>query len=209
MLSTHPAAEFLFSATLDQKAPFNFTNLLPVVSETGLGQICFPALVAPADYAGKPGVIQVIQKGPDGILYQVSLQLEGRLCKCLNSQLAVRSSQLRFRRQQHRELQLHKCYRFNCHNHQSKQLRHQPILVGVRLCICHRLQRSFLQLIRLCCSHKCASPGTRTCCCCWYCHSILAVTNTKQYLDMGSRRRIRGFSMYHHKSCWTPQHRCV
>jgi hypothetical protein len=74
LLSTHPAADFLFRATLDQKAPFNFTNLLPVISETGLGQFCLPALVAPADFAGKPGVIQVIQNGPDGILYQVSLE---------------------------------------------------------------------------------------------------------------------------------------
>src|SRR5882757_3174175 len=37
MLSTHPAADWLFRATLDQIAPFNWTNLLPVVSETGLG----------------------------------------------------------------------------------------------------------------------------------------------------------------------------
>ncbi|KAJ9616855.1 hypothetical protein H2200_000575 [Cladophialophora chaetospira] len=70
LLSTHPAADFLFRVTLDQKPPFNFTNVLPVVSETGLGQFCLPNLVAPADYAGKPGVVQVIQQGPDGILYQ-------------------------------------------------------------------------------------------------------------------------------------------
>ncbi|KIW70577.1 hypothetical protein PV04_02833 [Phialophora macrospora] len=70
LLSTHPAADFLFRATTDQQPPFNFTNLLPVVSETGVGQFCLPALVAPADFAGKPGVIQVIQDGPDGILYQ-------------------------------------------------------------------------------------------------------------------------------------------
>ena len=72
MLSTHPAANWLFRATLDQKAPFNWTNLLPVVEETGLGQFCLPAIKAPSDFTGKPGVIQVIQQGPDGILYQVS-----------------------------------------------------------------------------------------------------------------------------------------
>ncbi|KIV81603.1 hypothetical protein PV11_03776 [Exophiala sideris] len=70
MLSTHPAADWLFRATLDQQAPFNWTNLLPVVSETGLGQFCLPALTAPSDFAGKDGVIQVIQNGPDGVLYQ-------------------------------------------------------------------------------------------------------------------------------------------
>ncbi|KAK5446732.1 hypothetical protein LTS15_009665 [Exophiala xenobiotica] len=70
MLSTHPAADWLFRVTLDQKAPFNWTNLLPVVSETGLGQFCLPNLKAPSDFAGKSGVVQVIQHGPDGILYQ-------------------------------------------------------------------------------------------------------------------------------------------
>lgn len=77
MLSTHPAADFLFRATLDQQAPFNFTNLLPVVSETGLGQFCLPNLQAPEEFAGKTGLVQVIQKGPDGILYQVRSQQEG------------------------------------------------------------------------------------------------------------------------------------
>lgn len=74
MLSTHPAADWLFRVTLDQKAPFNWTNLLPVVSETGLGQFCLPALKAPSEFAGQTGLIQVIQDGPDGILYQVSQQ---------------------------------------------------------------------------------------------------------------------------------------
>ena len=74
LLSTHPAADFLFRATLDTKAPFNWTNLLPVVSETGLGQFCLPNLVIPSGFAGKPGVVQVIQQGPDGILYQVSIE---------------------------------------------------------------------------------------------------------------------------------------
>ncbi len=75
MLSTHPAADWLFRVTLDQKAPFNWTNLLPVVSETGLGQFCLPNLKAPSDFAGKSGVVQVIQHGPDGILYQVHIAL--------------------------------------------------------------------------------------------------------------------------------------
>lgn len=73
VLSTHPAADWLFRATLDQQAPFNWTNLLPVVSETGLGQFCLPNLQAPDDFAGKTGLIQVIQDGPDGTLYQVSI----------------------------------------------------------------------------------------------------------------------------------------
>jgi hypothetical protein len=71
LLSTHPAADFLFRVTLDKQAPFNWTNLLPVVSETGIGQFCLPSLVAPAEFAGNQGLVQVIQQGPDGTLYQV------------------------------------------------------------------------------------------------------------------------------------------
>ncbi|EXJ90085.1 hypothetical protein A1O3_03154 [Capronia epimyces CBS 606.96] len=70
MLSTHPAADWLFRATLDRQEPFNWTNLLPVVSETGLGQFCLPDLKAPSDFTGKTGILQVMQHGPDGILYQ-------------------------------------------------------------------------------------------------------------------------------------------
>jgi len=70
MLSVHPAADWLFRGTLDQKAPFNWTDLLPVVSETGLGQFCIPDIKAPTSWSGKQGLVQVIQHGPDGILYQ-------------------------------------------------------------------------------------------------------------------------------------------
>ena len=71
MLSVHPASEWLFKATLDQEAPFNWTNLLPVVDETGIGQFCLPHLKAPESFAGHPGLVQVIQQSPDGTLYQV------------------------------------------------------------------------------------------------------------------------------------------
>lgn len=80
MLSTHPASDWLFRATLDQKEPFNWTNLLPVVSETGLGQFCLPNLKAPADFTGKTGLLQVIQHGPDGVLYQVHPRKLHRVC---------------------------------------------------------------------------------------------------------------------------------
>jgi hypothetical protein len=40
--STHPEADWLFRATLSQQEPFNWTNLLPVVHETGLGDFCIP-----------------------------------------------------------------------------------------------------------------------------------------------------------------------
>jgi len=70
--STHPQAEWLFRATLDKTGTGdNFTNLLPVVSEAGLGSYCEPGLTVPGTWAGSDGVIQVIQHGPDGSLFQV------------------------------------------------------------------------------------------------------------------------------------------
>lgn len=71
MLSTHPKADWLFRATLSKQAPFNWTNLLPVVEETGLGRFCLPTLRAPPEFAGQQGVIQVQQDAVDGLLYQV------------------------------------------------------------------------------------------------------------------------------------------
>lgn len=71
MLSTHPQAQWLFRATLSKEAPFNWTNLLPVVDETGLGSFCLPQLQAPTEFVGHQGLIQVIQDAADGELYQV------------------------------------------------------------------------------------------------------------------------------------------
>lgn len=70
-LTTHPQADWLFRATLSTAAPFNWTNILPVVSESGLGDFCLTGLTVPSDFAGQRGVIQVIQDAVDGSLYQV------------------------------------------------------------------------------------------------------------------------------------------
>lgn len=69
--STHPAAEFLYRATLDKTTSANWTDLLPVVGETGLGAFCERNVELPSTWAGQQGIIQVVQKGPDGILFQV------------------------------------------------------------------------------------------------------------------------------------------
>ncbi|RMZ77993.1 hypothetical protein DV737_g4099, partial [Chaetothyriales sp. CBS 132003] len=70
ILSTHPQAQWLFRATVDQQAPFNWTNILPVVDETGLGQFCPTGLTLPQEFVGQNGLIQVIQDAADGYLYQ-------------------------------------------------------------------------------------------------------------------------------------------
>ncbi|RMZ91843.1 hypothetical protein DV736_g899, partial [Chaetothyriales sp. CBS 134916] len=70
ILSTHPQGQWLFRATLDQQAPFNWTNLLPVVDEVGLGDFCPTGLAVPQEFVGQKGLIQVIQDAVDGKLYQ-------------------------------------------------------------------------------------------------------------------------------------------
>lgn len=69
--SGHPQADWLFRVTLSKADPFNWTNLLPVVDETGLGFFCLENVMAPAEFAGKQGLVQVIQNAADGALYQV------------------------------------------------------------------------------------------------------------------------------------------
>ena len=72
LLTTHPQAQFLYRGTLDKQAPFNWTNLLPVVNEQGLGDFCLPNMQVPMNWANQSGLLQIIMDGPDGILYQVS-----------------------------------------------------------------------------------------------------------------------------------------
>ena len=70
--SIHPAATWLFRATLDQTASGNWTSLLPAVQQTGLGNYCETGVKVPSTWAGSKGVIGIVQDAPDGILYQVS-----------------------------------------------------------------------------------------------------------------------------------------
>lgn len=73
MMSIHPEATWLFRATLDLNATANWTSLLPVVQQSGLGDFCEPAVTAPSLWVGQKGVLGVVQHGPDGILYQVRM----------------------------------------------------------------------------------------------------------------------------------------
>ena len=71
--STHPEAAWLYRATTDQQAPFNWTNILPVVNQNGLGDFCLPMLKLPNSFTNHSGFIQVMQDAADGLLYQVML----------------------------------------------------------------------------------------------------------------------------------------
>ncbi|KAE8452082.1 hypothetical protein EG329_002248 [Mollisiaceae sp. DMI_Dod_QoI] len=70
LTSIHPQATWLFRATLDITASGNWTNLLPTIQQTGLGDFCEPSIAVPASWAGSKGVIGIVQDAPDGILYQ-------------------------------------------------------------------------------------------------------------------------------------------
>lgn len=67
----HPQSNFLYRGILDQSAGGGWTQLFPIVSQTGLGDFCEPAVPAPASWVGQKGIIGVVADGPDGILFQV------------------------------------------------------------------------------------------------------------------------------------------
>jgi len=72
--SIHPQANWLFRATLgSNQNTTNWTQLIPIVQQTGLGDYCEKSIAVPASWAGQQGIISVVQDAPDGILYQVRL----------------------------------------------------------------------------------------------------------------------------------------
>lgn len=68
----HPVGQWSFRATTDTKAPYAFEEIVPLVNTTGIGDFCLDYMRAMDSFAGKPGIIQVVDNSPDGILYQVS-----------------------------------------------------------------------------------------------------------------------------------------
>jgi hypothetical protein len=71
VVTSHPQVNMLFRATLDTTAQGNWSVLYPVIATYGLGSFCIPTVPAPKEFAGKNGVVQVIQNGEDGLLFQV------------------------------------------------------------------------------------------------------------------------------------------
>lgn len=82
IFSSHPAGEWSFFATTDTEAPFNFTEIVPVVKSSGIGEFCLTNIRAPSDFAGKSGVLQVVDKSVDGELYQVRLAIVFQVHTC-------------------------------------------------------------------------------------------------------------------------------
>ena len=95
MTSIHPMATWLFRATLDQTASGNWTDLLPAVVQTGLGNYCETGITVPSTWAGSKGVIGIVQDAPDGILYQVIDLILSIFNPFANGDLEVFDCQLR------------------------------------------------------------------------------------------------------------------
>ncbi|KAF4580831.1 expression library immunization antigen 1 [Ophiocordyceps camponoti-floridani] len=70
MRLTHQQGNWLFRATTDEKANGGWTQLFPIVMQSGLGDFCEPAVSVPAEFAGKKGVVSVVSSATDGLLYQ-------------------------------------------------------------------------------------------------------------------------------------------
>ncbi|ROV99057.1 hypothetical protein VMCG_06635 [Cytospora schulzeri] len=66
----HVTANWLFRATLDDTAASNWTQLFPILTQTGLGDYCQPAVSAPESWVGQQGVVGVVADAADGLLYQ-------------------------------------------------------------------------------------------------------------------------------------------
>ncbi|PHH66176.1 hypothetical protein CDD81_239 [Ophiocordyceps australis] len=70
MRSTHQQSNWLFRGTLDEKAEKGWKQMFPIVMQTGLGDFCEPSVPAPAQWAGKKGVVSIVSSATDGLLYQ-------------------------------------------------------------------------------------------------------------------------------------------
>ncbi|KAB5517521.1 hypothetical protein GE09DRAFT_1230871 [Coniochaeta sp. 2T2.1] len=66
----HSQANWLFRGTLDETAAGNWTQLFPIVQQSGLGFFCESAIPAPEEWVGKQGVVGIVANAVDGLLYQ-------------------------------------------------------------------------------------------------------------------------------------------
>ena len=73
ILSTHPQAAWSFRGTTSTEEPYDWTDITPMVNSTGIGTFCLQYMHVPSEWAGKGGVLQVIDDSVDGTLYQVRI----------------------------------------------------------------------------------------------------------------------------------------
>jgi hypothetical protein len=72
VLSTHSFSTWeIRAALLNNTDTDNWTSLVPLVAQSGVGTFCFPQTPGVAAWVGLEAVLQVTQKAADGALYQV------------------------------------------------------------------------------------------------------------------------------------------
>lgn len=71
VLTTHESVTWEYKAALVSDLN-NWVHLTPTLNQTGVGDFCEPTVPGLGGrWLNKPVVLQVIQHGPDGLLYQV------------------------------------------------------------------------------------------------------------------------------------------
>ncbi len=74
LISTHSRSAFTIRAVLLSEAAnghFNFSDMVPLVQQIGLGALCLNTVPGIAALEGKDAILQVIQVAADGQLFQV------------------------------------------------------------------------------------------------------------------------------------------
>ena len=69
--TSHPEAMWSYRYTTDEEEPLTWTDIVPIVSQQGVGKFCLSSLNVSADLAGQTALMQVIQAGDHGNLYAV------------------------------------------------------------------------------------------------------------------------------------------
>ncbi|KAK1777558.1 hypothetical protein QBC45DRAFT_330449 [Copromyces sp. CBS 386.78] len=71
--SGHPQYNWLFRASVQEVKEGNWTQLYPIVQQSGLGDLCSQKVTAPKGWVGKKGVVGVVGGSGDGTLFQCSV----------------------------------------------------------------------------------------------------------------------------------------
>lgn len=73
LTSQYTVTDYLFRATLNSNLTDGWINLLPVLQQNGIGDLCEPSVPVPASFNGQTGILQVIANTTDGFFYQCAV----------------------------------------------------------------------------------------------------------------------------------------
>ncbi|ROT38228.1 hypothetical protein SODALDRAFT_333998 [Sodiomyces alkalinus F11] len=69
IIDMHSQSDWILRATLESDASGDWEQLYPIYRTTGSGRSCLPQVTAPADWAGRRGVVGVVGSATDGLLF--------------------------------------------------------------------------------------------------------------------------------------------